>query len=682
VSEPDDLTRLAEALGLFGGYRSTTGEWVTPSTEATMAAVAALGHDLARPEEAADVLAGLAAERTRQLLEPVVVAWDGVVGPVPLGPGGGEAHGRRGLRAAVRLESGRRSDDPVVRDGQVWFGGRLPLGRHELLVTDTAGTEHVAVILAAPTVAWRPAAGAERQWGVFVPTYALHRRSAPAAVGDLADLEAAFDWLHRQGGQVVVTLPMLATFLDTDADGPAEVSPYAPVSRRFWNELYADLRAPAAQAGVDLGPAGGEFVDHVAAWAPRRRVLQRLSDRLSVDGDLEFFRRTTPLVEEYARFRAAAARHGRNWRAWPSRLPTDVDEAEVRLHLTAQWLMDRQLGRLHRKVAGRGQVLALDLPIGSHPDGFDVWRERGLFVEGMSVGAPPDDFFTRGQDWGFPPLHPQRSRADGHRFLQDCIAHHVRHAGLLRVDHILGLLRQYWVPHGAGASDGLYVRYPLDELLAVLALECARAGAMVVGENLGTVPPEITEAMARHGMLGCAVAQFDLGVVLDGDDRPLPRPPAASVATLNTHDTATFAGFWSGADADDRAALGLLDEPALEAEHRTRRRLRQAVTGRLGLGSDTGSVEVAAGLLGEASASDAALVVITVEDGWAAPDPQNVPGTVHERPNWRRRVAVPLDDWDGHEGLGRLVDAVVRHRPGWDRPDPPGQGWRRQVPEE
>jgi len=699
VSEPDALARLAATVGLFDGYRSTTGEWVTPSTETVLAVLAALGHDLVRPEQAAGALAEIEAERARQVLEPVVVAWDGVVAPVPLGPGAARVDAGGTVRAVVRLESGGLRSDPVVRDGHVHLGRRLPLGRHELVVTGPGDDEHVAVVLAAPTLAWRPRAGAERQWGIFVPAYALHRRSAPAGVGDLADLEAAFDWLDRRGGQVVVTLPMLATFLDADPDGGAEISPYAPVSRRFWNELYADLREPAARAGIDLGRPEGDLVDHAAAWAPRRRVLQRLSDRLLMDGDLEFFRRTTPLVDEYARFRAAVARHGRNWRAWPSRLPTDVDEAEVRLHVTAQWLMERQLGRLHRKVAGRGQLLALDLPIGSHPDGFDVWREQGLFVEGMSVGAPPDDFFTLGQDWGFPPLHPQRSRADGHRFLQDCIRHHVRHAGLLRVDHILGLLRQYWVPRGAGAADGLYVRYPLDELLAVLSLECARAGAMVVGENLGTVPPEITEAMARHGMLGCAVAQFDVHAVLDGDDRPLFRPAGATVATLDTHDTATFAGFWSGADIDDRAALGLLDEPAASAEQHARAWLRRAVTDRLGLGPEAGPVEVAAGLLAEASASDAALVVVTVEDGWAAPDPQNVPGTVHERPNWRRRASVAIDDWDEHDGLGRLVDAVRGHRPGWDRPEsdrperdrpgrdgsaPPGppEGWRREAPGE
>jgi len=652
VSLPPGLARLAAAVGVLGGYQATTGAWVEASEGAVLAALVRLGLDIDRSEQAEQVLDRVVAGRAAEVVAPVVVAWDGVCPPVPVRAGDAPA--------VLRLESGATWTDVAVRDGRVVAPRRLPLGRHELRVAGDDGDEHVAVVFAAPTVAWRPRSGGERQWGVFAPTYALRRRSAPAAIGDLADLEAAFDWLHDRGGQVVVTLPMLATFLDGDAD----ISPYAPVSRRFWNELFADVREPARRAGIDLGDGGGELVDYRRAWSSRRRVLADLSDRLLDDGDLDFYRQRHPLVEDYARFRAAGARHGRDWRRWPARLPADVDPAEVRFHVTAQWLMDRQLARLRRKVASRGQLLALDLPLGSHPDGFDVWHERDLFVDGVSVGAPADSFFTLGQDWGFPPIHPERSRRQGHRYLQECIRHHVRHAGLLRLDHILGMLRQYWVLPGRGATDGVYVRYPLEELLAVIALECSRAGAVVVGENLGTVPPEITEAMVRHGLLGCAVSQFDVAD-LAGTDRALPVPPAAVVATLNTHDTATFAGFWSGADADDRAALGLLDDAALAAEHHHRDAVRAALRDRLGLAAGASAGEVAAGLLGAVAAGDAAFVVINVEDGWEEPEPQNVPGTVHERPNWRRRVAVPIDEWDDHPGLCRLIDAVAGARPGW-----------------
>lgn len=669
MSGAEALGRLADALGVLPGYRSTTGQWVPAGTDAVLATVQRLGVHLDSVEQAEAALAELERQRTRQVVEPVLVAWDGALPEVVV------RSARPGAR--IVLETGEAGPEPVVSEGRLRSRRRLPFGRHELVVPGEDGTEHVAVVFAAPTVAWRPRAGSERQWGVFAPTYALRRSSAPSAIGDLADLEATFDWLHRRGGQVVVTLPMLAAFLDD----PVEYSPYAPVSRRFWNELYADVREPAARAGIDLGPVEGEFVEYRPAWRARRAALEQLSDRLLDDGDLEFYRQSNPLVEHYARFRAAGVRHGRNWRDWPSRLPGDLDPAEVRLHVTGQWLMERQLARLQRKVSARGQLLALDLPLGCHPDGFDVWAEGDLFVDGVSVGAPPDSFFTRGQDWGFPPVHPERSRAQGHRYVQECIRHHVRHAGLLRLDHILGLQRLYWVHRGAGAANGVYVRYPMEELLAVISLECARAGAVVVGENLGTVPPEITGAMARHGMLGCAVSQFDLESLLEGDGS-LVGPPAAAVATLNTHDTATFAGFWTGREAQDRAELGLLDADGLAAEVQRRTALRAAVAARFGLDPAADSVTAAEAVLGELAAGDAAFVVVNVEDGWAEPGPQNVPGTVHERPNWRRRVAVEVDRWDEHPGLGRLVDAVAAARPGWTRPLGPPSSERGRLAQE
>ncbi len=673
MSAADPLVELAQRVGLVTGYQATNGQWVQPSSHDLVATLRSYGVDLERVEDAGAALDRLEAARAAEVVSPVLVAWDGQLAPVAvrLGP----------ALVVLHLESGQEWTEPAelsLQDGWLRLLRRLPFGRHELVLLARHGeAEHRAWILSAPRVAWRPVAGSERRWGVFVPTYALRRRDQPSAIGDLADLEAAFDWLATQGGQVVVTLPMLATFLDE----PAEISPYAPVSRRFWNELFVDVRAPAARAGIDLGGAGNDrgtdmggdtthgdgLVDYAGAWAPRRKVLAQLAHRLVDDPELVHWVSQHPLVEEYARFRAAGARHGRDWRRWPRRLPHDGDRAEVAFHVTAQWLMARQLARLQRKVSARGQLLALDLPLGSHPDGFDVWREGELFVEGISVGAPPDGFFTRGQDWGFPPIHPERSRAQGHAFLQACIRHHVAHAGLLRVDHILGLLRLYWVRPEGGAAGGVYVHYPLEELLAIIAMEAARAGAVVVGENLGTVPPEITEAMTAHGILGCAVSQFDAYDVLAGDERAVPMPSASCVASLNTHDTATFAAFWSGADAIDRAQWGLLNAEEVVLEQDQRARLRVALAARLGLAEPDpfDPLPAAAALLGHASQSDAALVVINVEDGWAEPNPQNVPGTVTERPNWRRRVAVPLEDWESHPGLVRLVEAVAQPRPGW-----------------
>lgn len=721
------LVALADRVGLVTSYQATNGQWVQPDTEDLVATLGALGVELDLGAGGAEqALADWNAAEEAEPCPLVVVAWDGRAAPIPLRGAAFGTGTSAGTAPVLLLESGEAwwVGDGLARQGATLaFTRRLPFGRHELRFEDGAGELVVrSWIIAAPRVAWRPEAGQERRWGIFVPTYALRRTDQPAGVGDLADLEAAFDWLAARGGQAVVTLPMLATFLDE----PAEYSPYAPVSRRFWNELFLDLRQVAARADVVLGPVESELVDYRAAWAPRRQVLAQLAHRLVDDGELAHWVSQNPQVDTYARFRAAGTRHGRDWRQWPKLrtqdLPHDVDQAEVRFHLTAQWMMERQLGRLARKVSARGQLLALDLPMGSHPDGFDVWQHQDLFVAGTSVGAPPDSFFTKGQDWGFPPIHPARSRATGHAFWQECVRHHVRHAGLLRVDHILGLLRLYWVRQGVGPAHGVYVRYPLDELLAIIALEAARAGAVVVGENLGTVPPEITAALTEHGILGCSVSQFDV-LDLHGDPQhPLPVPSAASVATLNTHDTATFAAFWTGEEAEDRASLGLLDEQQLAEAKARAAHLRGVLQQRLDLGRDltaesgfsgpgVGRIDVdsteirepashagrvddrgaglvegepfpseivraAAALLGLASESDAALVILNVEDAWAEPKPQNVPGTTSERPNWQRRVAVPLEQWEDHPGLALLVAVITRSRPGWaTRPqlDPPAR---------
>lgn len=652
----EGLSDLADAVGILRGYHTTTGEWVEASTDDLLATLRAYGLDVDGGGSCAVLAAELRARAAQRPLAPVLVAWDGRLDGVRAGGDAStlDAPGRLDLEGggAVTVE---------VRAGVVRVPGRVPFGVHTLAV----GAD-VASVIAAPRVAWRPAAGEERRWGVFVPTYAL-RTARSRGIGDLADLGATFDWLDGHGGQVVMTLPLLASFLDP----PAEVSPYTPVSRRFWNELYLPVDDPSGSGPPD----DGLLVDPAAVWVWRRPVLAARAEAFFAAGgsaDLDAWEAANPLSGEYARFRAAGARHGRDWRRWGARLPDDVDPAEVRFHRYVQWRTDVALAELAARVRPRGQVLALDLPLGSHPDGFDVWRERHLFVPGMSAGAPPDDFFPLGQDWGFPPVHPERSREEGHRYWRACIRHHLRHAGLLRIDHVLGLARTFWVPHGVDPRRGVYVRGPIEELLAVVCLEAARVGAAVVGENLGTVPPEVTVTMVDHGLLGCSVGQFDLWRV--PSEGYLPAPPPSVVATMNTHDTPTFAGFWSGADIADRADLGLIDADHAAADEARRAGLRTAVGDALGVDADASTATVLEAVTAAVAASDAAFVVVNVEDGWGAPDPQNVPGTTVQRPNWRRRAAVPLEGWDATPGLVRLLGAVTR-----SRPRPPRDGWYRPT---
>lgn len=644
---PEDLERLAQVAGLVPRYTSDQGQPMSSGPEQVRATLELLGVDLTGGYDAAR--AALEAEREARPVDPVVVAWDGVLPHVPVRAPGGR-HGELWLE----LEDGQVLDPPTA------WSSALPLGEHRL-VAEGPDWRAEAVVLAAPTVPHGPAP--RRRFGVFLPLHAL-RTSRTRGVADLADLEALFDWADRRGAAAVVTLPLLASWLDD----PVEASPYSPVSRRAWNELHLDLDR-LLPGGLPEAPAPSEegHLDHRALWAWKRPLLAEAAERGLGDGlppEFVDWVRRHPTALAYAEFRGAVARHGRDWRRWPAplrqgTLPSDeVDPVEARLHLFAQWAMDGQLGALARRVEARGQLLALDLAVGSNPDGFDVWQQQDLFVTGASVGAPPDFLFSGGQDWGFPPVHPGRSQESGHRFLRDCLRHHLRHAGLLRLDHVMGLHRLFWVRPGEG---GCYVRYPTDELFALTCLEAWRRGAVLVGENLGTVPPEVHDALHRHRLLGIWVQQaFWWGLVTGGFEPA----PAASVASFATHDMPTFAGFWRGADIEDRRDLRLVDDVAAAAEHEARQGLLRAARGYLGVAGDASREETFVASVGELADGAAELAVLNAEDLWFEERPQNVPGTLHERPNWKRVAALPLEAWDEApataEALARLASRSHR----------------------
>jgi 4-alpha-glucanotransferase len=260
------------------------------------------------------------------------------------------------------------------------------------------------------------------------------------------------------------------------------------------------------------------------------------------------------------------------------------------------------------------------------------------------VGAPPDAFFTRGQAWGFPPLHPERAREQGHRHLIACLRHHLEQAGALRIDHIMGLHRLFWVPKGMEPRDGVYVRYPAEELYSILCLESHRHRSLIVGENLGTVPAYVNRALARHGILGMYVAQYATTAKVAMALRPV---PSRSVASINTHDMPPFAAFWRGLDIGDRRALGLLTQRGAERERQRRQALKRSLVSFLRrqgwLRGSASAFSVLRACLAHLAASPARLLLVNLEDLWLETKPQNVPGTVDERPNWRRKARHSLE---------------------------------------
>jgi 4-alpha-glucanotransferase len=380
-------------------------------------------------------------------------------------------------------------------------------------------------------------------------------------------------------------------------------------------------------------------VDYKKISLAKRRILEILA-RSFFNGtnaqrqqDYNRFIKDNPEVREYARFRAHTDRERRGWHDWKYSL-SDSDLDGEHYHLYVQWLIQSQL----RQVASHSDTidcfLYLDLPLGLHWNSFDTWKYPQLFVRGMSGGAPPDPVFTTGQNWSFQPLHPQAIREDGYRYVIAYIRNHFRFARLLRIDHVMGLHRLYWIPEGLTGERGIYVRYPAEEMYAILSLESHRAGAGVVGENLGVVPAEVNRSMATHDVRQLYVAQYETAVGSGGG--ALRNPPAGSVASLNTHDMFPFRAFIEGKDIDKRLQLGFITAKEALRERRERRQVRKVF-------QKTFGKDVLEGCIRFLERSKASIVLHNLEDLWGETRPQNIPSTTSEHANWRRRMRYSME---------------------------------------
>jgi 4-alpha-glucanotransferase len=581
VIDPDALRRRATDLGVELSYWDVTGH-LHQASESTLRAVV-------------DVLEADASGGPARQLEPVVL--------VPA-----SAQVAVGSLTELELILGDGTTVAVrPQHGTATLPADLPVGCHRLVGSAAGAAEAATVVVPPVTMPRDPglAGGA----GLFVPTYALWETEAP--LPSFAHLAALVARAPRLGVEVVATLPLYAAFLDE----PFDPSPYAPVSRLHWNEVYLDdATLPAAVAPIETG-----LIDWRAHARRRRGQLLDLCCDLGADlnAAVTRFVGARPDVADYARFRAER--------------PDPVDKGRPaalvrRSHELAQYLADDQL----RAIEGPGRaVLGLDLPIGSHPRGYEVWAHGELFAPGMSVGAPPDEFFGEGQDWGFPPQLPAAGRRDGHELQRRLVARAGGPASVLRIDHVMGVQRLWWIPDGASARDGVYVHYPREELLAVIAAQAAATDTTIVGEDLGTVPDAVREAMDRWDMLGMYEEQFSL---YRDELAPI---PARSVAGIRTHDMPAFA-----------AAFAV---EAMGGAARYRRLLEAELGHAVGERAD----EVFDAALERLAASDAYLVVADLDDLVGETAPHNVPGQILET-TWRRRLRAPTS--------AVLASDVVRRR--------------------
>ncbi len=695
MAMPNALQRLARYYKIQSSYRDGLGQARQAPVDAVLQVLQALGAPMQRIDDAGDALRLRRQQLWQQVIEPVTVVWQDQSLAVKVRVT--EALARAKSNYRIVLDNGatidgtlndRSTGAPLCREieGQRYLvrrldgPGQIPLGYHRLYLRIGA-LEVESFLISAPPQAYAPSDGKKR-WGLFCPLYALDSARGCGA-GDFADLNQLVEFTAQLGGHAVATLPMLASFLDQ----PFDPSPYAPVSRLFWNEFYLDIERIAELPGcpeaktllsaANFAPLRtAPLVQYREVMARKRAVLEALLrsllNRSSPRRDaFESYIATHPVAQDYAEFRAKTEREEKVWSQWPLEnrqgklVAPDFDDFAKRYHLYVQWQCAEQIAALAEHARSRGAALYLDFPLGVNRDGYDVWRERDLFALGCNGGAPPDGLFIKGQNWGFPPLHPERVRRQGYRYYIDCLRHHMTAAGMLRIDHVMGLHRAYSVPEGFSATDGVYVHYRAPEFYAILNLESERHRVQIVGENLGTVPDFVNATMARRKIFGMHVGQF--GVNTD-TDRALDATPANVVASLNTHDTATFMGFWQEKDIDDRVDLGLLDIQQAGHERSYRAAQRAALIAYLRgqgcLGADDSAAAVLRGWLTILAGQPAEFLLINLEDLWLEPAPQNVPGTWQERPNWQRKARYTIEELAGHTELTVLLQTIsdIRNR--------------------
>ncbi len=527
--------------------------------------------------------------------------------------------------------------DLMLEDGTVLrvdaaLPSDLPFGYHELRPLDGGAAIRLIV---SPGRCYRP--DALRTWGWAVHLYAL-RSVASWGIGDLVDLRRLARWSATQlNAGILLVNPLYAA----SPIVPQQPSPYCPSSRLYRNPLYLRIEEVpgAAEVGVDLE----DFAVAGRALNQERRI----------DRDAIFRSKMAALEHLWARFRGALAEHhGHGWRRWPveHRRPDTPAVAcfaaerieRVRFHQWLQWLLDVQLAQ-----AAAELPLMLDLPIGVDPDGADAWAWQDVLGLDVTIGAPPEEYNTLGQDWGLPPFVPHQLRATGYEPFRQTLRASLRRARGLRIDHVMGLFRLFWIPQGVDTSQGAYVRYPADELLAIVALESQRAGALVVGEDLGTVAKGVPEQLAAHHVLSYHLLWFET-------ETPSHYPELV-LAAVTTHDLPTIAGLWGGADLRTQHALGLHPNEAGLQEIRAR---LQTMTG-LPETAEIREVIVRAHRLPAEAPS--LVVAATLEDALAVEDRPNVPNTTTEWPNCALALPASLELLERHP-LPREIGAVLGRR--------------------
>lgn len=693
------LRALAAQVGILPSYVDQSGHTRPTRDETRVALLTAMGIAASSDAEARDSLAEMRAESRLLLVDPVRVSGAraarhlAVRAMPPHRAWSVEVTGEDGARLRISGRGARRSITLP----------RLPLGYHRVRIEiagQDRGAEQRLIIVPASCLTPRERLGSHRVFGILANLYTL-RSACNWGFGDLSDLRRLVEWSAQIGAAFVGINPLHA--LDNRGD---QISPYSPISRLYRNVLYLDVTAMPEWADlseVERRELAGaerlselrrvERVDYDAVrslkWpaflALHRRFAADHRDANTVRGRAyaRYLASEGDALQRFAAF-AALREHFEqkgvhDWHRWPAAY-RDPRSASVRdfiashreaidLHCYLQFEIDRQLAALAETAQACGMPIGVyqDLALGSSRRGSDPWTFPGLFLDRVEVGAPPDNYSPTGQNWSLPAVDPRALTASGYDYWIRVLRAALRHAGALRIDHVLGLVRQYWIPTGSSRAAGAYVRFPTQDLLGILALESRRAGALVIGEDLGTVPRGLSRDMQRWSLLSTRVLYFER--TRDGGFRSSRSYPRRALVGANTHDLAPLAGFWEGRDLLLRRRAGLLpDDRALAAARRQRERERRALLRRLRRDRALTAAQQgpdACDLRGAVHAflaqSPSVLVGLSLDDLSGESIPVNLPGVPLRRfPSWSRRMRLPIEALAGDVSVARALDGLPR----------------------
>jgi len=631
------LRGLARLCGIAVSYRDYNDALVHPPRPTLIKLINAVqdhGTLRSRPtlKELDTMLAQIKDARCRRALPPLMVAWNGRL------PAGWAWLDKKKRQYTLTLTPEKGAavtkifnvEDEIGRGKQkrvrYRWPDKIPYGYYKFQIDDHA----VFLISASRRISDRG-----QDWGLFAPTYALHDGAEHTGLGGYRELEQAARFTAQQGGGFFGTLPLLAGYYEGKR---ADISPYAPASRLFWNELLLETeQTPELAACFKEKTINYEKIYRLKKPLLQAQAQEFFDSGAAVKKPFQDYLSQTPYLQQYAAFRAA-------------QVPKAQREQERQFHLYVQFACHRALSTMKKAArSGDSAALYLDYPVGLHRESFDAVHFKSLFLEDFTVGAPPDLFYSHGQNWGFHPYDPRGLEHERLRYFRATLHAHFRYARMLRLDHIMGFHRIFCIPAGVPPTAGTYLHYPFEAFLAVMCLEAKRHGAVLIGEDLGTVPEIVRRKMQDHNIARMWILQFEL--------RPDPNETAAGIrpdmiASFNTHDMFPLAAFVNGEDMTLLIRHQLLDPARAKDIRKERRQMLK--------GWDKGAIKARA--LADMAKSSARHVMVNIEDLWDETKPQNIPGDSAHYPNWRRRVRLPTEQWGNHPGVQHALKTLNQNR--------------------